>query len=220
MEYPKQYFNYEELIRPIDKTAQLIINSGEKMDRRENFFPELINRLSLKNGVEIGVDTGNFSYNILSKSNIEILYGIDCWMDNFGSDYRPGFFDPIGDNRMKSAINKLKEFGDRSTLIKGTSLEAANNFEDNSIDFCYIDGDHSYEGIMWDLYSWINKVRVGGVMSGDDFKDRNNSGIKDYFGEQLPFRVEAIVTDFCRKYGFKLNSTKERVPSWWFVKNR
>jgi len=219
MEYPKQYFNYEELIRPIDKTAQLIINSGEKMDRRENFFPELINRLSLKNGVEIGVDTGNFSYNILSKSNIEILYGIDCWMDNFGSDYRPGFFDPIGDNRMKSAINKLKEFGDRSTLIKGTSLEAANNFEDNSIDFCYIDGDHSLE-MLFDVYTWINKVRVGGIMAFDDYKDGPNSGMKDYFGNQLPFKIKTCLDFFCDRYGFKLNTFGHRVPNAWFIKNR
>lgn len=215
----KQYNFYKELVDPIDKTAQLIINSGEKMDRRENFFPELINRLNLKTGIEIGVDKGEFSYNILSKSNIEILYGIDCWMDDFGSDHRPGFFDPIGDNRRKDAINKLEEFSDRSTLIKGTSLDCINNFQDSSIDFCYIDGDHSLEGVYNDIYSYINKVRTGGIICGDDFKDGPNSGMKDYFGNQLPFRVQTVITDFCQKYGFKLNTVGPRVQNWWFVKN-
>jgi len=218
MEYPKEYCNYESIILPTEKIAQEIISSGKM--KREDFFPELINRLNLVNGVEIGVDTGAFSYNILTKSKIEKLYLVDNWMDDFGSDHRPGFFDPIGENRMNEAKKRLTEFSDRIVFIKSNSVEAAEKFEDNSLDFCYIDGDHSYEGIYNDIYSWINKVKIGGILSGDDFKDRNNSGIKDYFGEQLPFRVESIITDFCRKYGFKLNITKDRVPNWWFIKNR
>lgn len=220
MEYPKQYANFKELVDPIDKIANDIVNSGEKMDRRENFFPELINRLHLKYGVEIGVDKGDFSYHILSKSKIEILQGIDCWMDDFGSNHRPGFFDPVGQNRMNDALAKLKVFGNRSVLIKGTSIECVDKFYDNSLDFCYIDGDHSLEGVYNDIYSYVNKVRIGGIICGDDFKDGPNSGMKDYFGNQLPFRVLSVITGFCQKYGFKLNTIGPRVPNWWFVKNR
>jgi len=220
MEYPKYYENFQNLVEPIDKIAEEIVSSVDKMNRRENFFPELINRLQLRNGVEIGVDKGDFSYQILSKSNIEKLYGIDCWMDDFGSNHRPGFFDTIGENRMQDAINKLKEFGNRSFLIKGTSLECLNTFEDSSLDFCYIDGDHSLEGVYNDIYSYVNKVRIGGIICGDDYKDGPNSGMKDYFGNQLPFRVLTVVSDFCQKYGFKLNIIGPRVPNWWFIKNR
>ena len=224
MEYPKEYQNYETIIKPREDIAKQIMDSG--MNKRETFFPELINRLNLSCGVEIGVDTGDFTYILLSKTKIS-LYGIDCWMDDFGSNFRPGFFDPIGQNRMDTAIERLKEFGSdnlarekRITLIKNTSVEEAACFGDNLFDFVYIDGDHSFEGIYNDLYSWINKVRVGGIIAGDDFKDGINSGIKDYFGNQLPFRVQSIVTDFCKKYGFKLNTTKDRIPNWWFIKNR
>jgi len=218
MEYPKQYFNYEELIRPIEVISQEIINSGERMDRRENFFPELINRLNLKTGVEVGVDTGNFSYHLLSKSKIKMGL-VDNWMDDFGSDYRPGFFDPIGENRMNEAKNRLQEFEDRTFFIKANSVQAADQFEDNSIDFCYIDGDHSLE-MLFDVYTWINKVRVGGIIAFDDYKDGPNSGMKDYFGNQLPFKIKTCLDFFCDRYGFKLNTFGPRVPNAWFVKNR
>ena len=213
----KQYNFYKELVDPIDKIAQLIINSGEKMDRRENFFPELINRLNLKNGVEVGVDTGNFSYHLLSKSKIKMGL-VDNWMDDFGSDYRPGFFDPIGENRMNEAKNRLQEFEDRAMFIKADSVEAAENFKDHSLDFIYIDGDHSLFGCLWDIMTWINKLQVGGVMAFDDIKDGPNSGMKDYFGNQLPFRVKTVTEDFCKKYGFKMNFISGR--NGWFIKNR
>jgi hypothetical protein len=112
----------------------------------------------------------------------------------------------------------LAEFGDRVELVKNSSAIAAPYFQNDSIDFVYIDGDHSFEGIMFDLYHWVPKVRVGGIVSGHDYKDGPNSGIKDYFGEQLPYRIKSIVDDFCKKYGFKINAVGPRVPSWWFVK--
>jgi hypothetical protein len=43
--------------------------------------------------------------------------------------------------------------------------------------------------------------------------------MKDYFGEQLPYRVKTVVDNFCQQYGFKLKSVGGRILSFWFVKN-
>ena len=101
---------------------------------------------------------------------------------------------------------------------KGFTNITSHDLNIDGIDFLYIDGDHTIEGIILDLHYWVPKVVVGGIISGDDFKDRNNSGIKDYWGNQMQYGVEKGVRHFCDRYGYKLNVTGDRVPNFWFVK--
>jgi len=41
-------------------------------------------------------------------------------------------------------------------------------FEDVELDFVYIDGDHTFEGVKQDIQHWKPKVRPGGYLAGDD----------------------------------------------------
>ena len=54
-------------------------------------------------------------------------------------------------------------------MIKDTSHNAGNQFQNNSIDFIMLDAGHSYESLMEDLKVWYNKVKPGGIISGDDY---------------------------------------------------
>jgi hypothetical protein len=51
------------------------------------------------------------------------------------------------------------------------SDKAASRFEDNSVDFVFIDADHEYESVKKDISAWYPKVRSGGVIAGHDFHD-------------------------------------------------
>jgi predicted O-methyltransferase YrrM len=53
--------------------------------------------------------------------------------------------------------------------IKSYSWEASKNFEDNSVDFVFIDADHEYESVVKDIDSWLPKVKKGGIISGHDY---------------------------------------------------
>lgn len=53
--------------------------------------------------------------------------------------------------------------------IKSLSHEAANLFEDNSVDICFIDAGHSYEAVKKDIESWLPKMKKGGIISGHDY---------------------------------------------------
>ena len=210
-------YRENEMVVTTDKIAEKIISEKRSNHHRDKFFPMMINAMGYKTGCEIGVDKAGFSFHLLSKTKIDKLYCIDCWMDNFGSKHKPEEYDPIGDNRMKEAMAKLSEFGDRAKFIKATSLEASAKIPDGSLDFCYIDGAHNLSGIYTDLYSWIHKVRNGGLVCGHDFKDGINSGIQDYWGGQLPYYIKTVVEDFCNQYGFKIHSVGGRIMSFWFI---
>lgn len=213
-----------ELVEKVDNIANEILAQKHSNHHRDHFFPALIDKLGLEIGVEIGVDKGQFSAHLLGKSKLKNLCCVDTWQDNFGSDYKPGYYDPNGNIRFQQAVDNLKEYKNRVTLIKGTSVEASNKFHkifpNNAVDFCYIDGDHTYEGVYVDIRAWLPKIKIGGILAGHDYKDGPKSGILACDGEQLPFGVQTVVDGFCKRYGFPLRVVGGRILSWFFVKNR
>jgi|SRR5437868_2790994 len=54
-------------------------------------------------------------------------------------------------------------------VLRGRTKEVVGNTPDNSVDFAYIDGDHTLRGITIDLINLLPKVRIGGLLGGDDF---------------------------------------------------
>lgn len=49
------------------------------------------------------------------------------------------------------------------------STEAARLYDDASVDFVFLDADHSYEAVAADIAAWWPKVKSGGVLAGHDF---------------------------------------------------
>src|SRR6266496_4362330 len=43
-------------------------------------------------------------------------------------------------------------------------------FNDNSLDFVFIDGNHSYDYVLEDITEWTKKVKPGGIIAGHDYK--------------------------------------------------
>ena len=215
-------YENQELIDTVDKLANNYLAEKNHHKHRDHFFPYLINELNLKVGVEVGVDKAAFSEKVLARSNVEKYYCVDTWQDDFGSDHRPGYFDKDGSKRYQEAYNTLKKYVDsgRAEMLQMTGVEASTKFEPSSIDFCYIDGDHSLEGIYTDIKAWLPKLAIGGIIAGHDYKDGPKSGISDYFGNQLCYRIKTVTHEYCMRYGHKLNSVGGRILSWWFVKNR
>ena len=82
--------------------------------------------------------------------------------------------------------------------------EAASLFENGSLDFVFLDADHSFESVWQDLRVWYPKIRIGGILAGHDFLD----------GE-LPegnLGVESAVSMFQQIHQFELSTTND--PPW------
>ena len=63
---------------------------------------------------------------------------------------------------------RLESVKDYYTLHTMTSDDAANQYEDGTIDFLMVDGDHSYEAVKKDILNYLPKMRSGGLMVLDD----------------------------------------------------
>jgi len=71
-------------------------------------------------------------------------------------------------------------FQERCRVLRMSSLDAVEQFEDRSLDFVFIDADHSYEGCKADIEDWLPKMKRDGVICGHDY------------GEQFPGVVQAV----------------------------
>jgi len=56
-------------------------------------------------------------------------------------------------------------------------MEALNDFENRSLDFVYIDGDHTFDGVITDIVFWAQKVRHGGMIACHDYCNGYLSGV-------------------------------------------
>lgn len=119
---------------------------------------------------EVGVWKGDFAAEVLkAASDVEIYYMIDPWAKlpdwNKPFNVSPESFDEIyREMDMKTAFAAHKR-----KILRGRTKEVIDEIPDESLDFSYIDGDHTLRGITIDLIKMWPKIRPGGFIGGDDF---------------------------------------------------
>ena len=132
---------------------------------------------------EIGTWRGGFAAVILADRRPRRLYLVDPWEHRGEEAYEKASYGGRmeGGQQALDAMHEevLARFRDeiaegRVTVVRRRSLQAAAEIEDGSLDWVYIDGDHSYEGVSADLAAWFPKVRAGGFLAGDDYGEEGS----------------------------------------------
>lgn len=167
-------------------------------------FLRLVKAQGLSTGVEVGVGYGGHCESLLQYKGIEMLAGVDPYTHRPGSDDATNLPQAELDRVYHRAQDRLARFGRRFELIRQRSALAAERFEDASLDFVYIDGDHQYESVLDDIGVWFDKVRVGGVIAGHDYENPDLPG------------VQQAVDGFFQRLGWPVNHTDGCV--WWVRK--
>ena len=119
-------------------------------------------------GCEVGVSYGfNLVYFLDSLPNITKVYAIDPYMP---------YDDGPGGMVTQEVIDKVKNLFleniapyNNVKFINLTAIEASSYIPDNSLDYIFIDGDHSYSAVTLDIKTYFKKVKAGGIFSGHDF---------------------------------------------------
>ncbi len=167
---------------------------------------------TLPNGgvvAEVGVQHGDFADMIVRFNKPRKLYLIDCWETQSVADYG---HDPANvaqtqqDENERTTRERFKDHANVE-IIKGYSVEVAETFQDESLDWVYLDANHLR--IRSDLEAWIPKVKPGGWVTGHDYC------IFDDF-----IMVQPVLDRFVEEYGAQLHVvTNEDFPSWAFRKH-
>lgn len=130
-----------------------------------NELPEFFVEMGYKIGAEIGVYKGEFTERFC-KVGIK-MYAIDPW-HSYGGAGRTQKSQDRQNFLYGHASRLLGRYND-CTIIRKTSMDAVKHFKDRSLDFVYIDGNHSFKHVAQDIYEWSYKVRKGGAVSGHDY---------------------------------------------------
>jgi hypothetical protein len=155
--------------------------------------------------VEVGVQNGIFAEYMLNRTNPQTLYLIDCWEQQDPSVYNDIANVP-NEQQENSYQETLRKFANdpRVTILRQYSHDAVSRFADESLDWVYLDANHTYEAIKEDLKRWWPKVKKGGILSGHD-----------YFHEPA-FGVIQAVNEFLIEYNlyFTYLTTGDYYDSW------
>lgn len=146
------------------------MNLPENTNDRLDLWAQIIQQASCKTIAEIGVWKGVFAESTLqSCPTIEQYIMIDPWAQ------LPDWNKPFNvttkefESVYNEAMEKTEFAADKRVILRGRTRDVVNQIEDESLDFVYIDGDHTLRGITLDLISIFPKVKPGGIIAGDDF---------------------------------------------------
>lgn len=156
--------------------------------------------------VELGCWKGRSSSYLIvealnSKKDLDIHF-VDTWagspehLDSSLGTYEEGLSqDP--DFVYKVFLDNINKTNYPKNIHRMHTFQASKLFEDNSIDFLYIDTAHEFEHVKKEINLWFPKVKPGGVIAGHDYF---------YPG------VLAAVRDFSLKYDLEISN----INSSWF----
>ena len=137
---------------------------------RVQLWTTVLTAIKASTVVEVGVWKGDFAKELLEQCEcIERYYMIDPWAKlpdwNKPFNVETQAFDGI----YAEAMEKTKFAASKLVVLRGRTKEVIDEIPDGSLDFAYIDGDHTLRGITIDLIKLFPKIKNGGFIGGDDF---------------------------------------------------
>lgn len=134
-----------------------------------NLYKAIVERC--KNGSKI-VEVGSWKGRSTSYMSVEIynsekdieFYCVDTWEggpDHQGREELSELYNVF--------LNNMKPVEGYYIPLRDTSLNVSKKFEDESLDFVFIDASHEYEDVKNDILAWLPKVKPGGILAGHDY---------------------------------------------------
>ena len=115
-------------------------------------------------GAEVGVFRGKSAADTMyGMNNLKMLYLIDPYEMYEGYDNSPGNL--VGAQAYAQRQFDNKGFTNYTWMIKYFSAEIV----PEPLDFIYIDGNHNYEDVLFDIQEAKKIVKIDGVISGHDY---------------------------------------------------
>jgi len=177
---------------------------------RANEVLKRLNGAAEPRGVEVGVFKGDMSAALLRNNPILHLDMVDSWESDGKSyaedsgDWHAELTQAAQDGFESHARNRVAFAGKRASIVRSRSCDAAKSMPDSSVDFVFIDADHSYQGCRSDIDAWHRKVKPNGWLCGHDYEN----------GAFPKFGVTRAVNEFVAAHSLKLELGENFT---WFI---
>lgn len=189
--------------------------TGYKIYRKYMRWDAILKRLPIGKkliGAEIGVLRGDTAYRVLNNRSLITHIMVDPWkVPSPGSTYAGQVKEKNAqksqadhEKAYQQTVKNTKKFAKRAIIYRMTSIEASKKIDDYSLDYVFIDGDHSYIGCKKDIELWMRKIKPGGWIGGHDYKHESRP---DLWG------IDKAVTEW-----FGMYTIEEDYNHTWFVR--
>lgn len=134
-------------------------------------------------GAEVGVYRGDTSEFLLANYPDLQLYLIDSWDGDYntsdtikkridsGKETWQGLYEQV--------VNRISTY--RATIMRGNSQVLSNAIMDSSLDFVFIDADHTYKATLDDCRAYWPKIKSGGLLFGHDHLNAKHHGCTEAY---------------------------------------
>jgi len=146
---------------------------GENWFTYKNLYSRFIKELNDGSRiVEVGCWKGKsiayLAVEVINSGKDIKIDAVDTWL---GSDEHEHVNDPhVKSNTLYELfVSNITPVSKVINPTRMSSVEAANNYDDESLDVVFIDACHSYECVKEDIIAWLPKVKIGGYISGHDY---------------------------------------------------
>ncbi len=171
---------------------------------------ELLSLLSTdhpKHLVEVGVYKGYFAKQLAEqRDSNSTLHLVDPWNSPQCEGQMVGSEDDYNELQ--------KYFSDKGNVrfYNSYSQHASNFFKNETLDFVYLDAEHTYDGVLGDIHIWFSKVKKGGILAGHDIFAPEHIGVTQAVMDHFEAVVFVIPAETCPFTSFTVNST------WYVIK--
>lgn len=148
-------------------------------------------------GAELGVLGGKTSEQLLAAIPELTLYMIDRWRTYSKDEIErtpysqfPSRPQSFFDKAYRQAKAVAARYSPRGKIVLADTEKAAEIVPDG-LDFVFVDADHSYDGVVRDIETWLKKIKPGGWIIGHDYgSDKRHPDVRRAVDEIFGDRVE------------------------------
>jgi predicted O-methyltransferase YrrM len=137
------------------------------------------------------VEIGTFLGRSLSYLAVEIinsgknirLDAVDTWEGSPLEPFQQQQNEVMNKTLYDDFLKNIEPVKNHINVVKSDSVEASKLYEDESLDFIFIDASHHYEFVKADIQAWYPKLKKGGYIGGHDYDppSRTPNGIHGVF---------------------------------------
>lgn len=150
--------------------------------RAKNAIPGLIqlatyikqNKPNIVTVIEIGSYVGD-STAVWAKHFNEVI-AVDPWENGYDENDASSWKYPM--SLVEKQFDEMATTYSNIVKWKMSSFEAARKFDENTVQFVYIDALHTFDGVKNDIELWYPKIMKGFYIGGHDYGSKHHPGVK------------------------------------------